>query len=300
MSSLVGSFFTNLGKALSRRDPRTQEWILVANPTYVTALLMCYLLLAKVWGPRHMQHRKPYQLKGVIVVYNLFHVVANIIFFAKIFYHSFGVGKYSVICQGLTYGTDYHSTALLNAIYWYVSLRATDLLDTVFFVLQKKFTHVSVLHVVHHTIVTFNSWLYLRIGIDGQPVLGICLNALVHVVMYSYYFLAAFGPSVRKHLWWKKYLTKIQIVQFIIFLIQGSQPAFRDCGYPPEILLITMSQVVLILVLFLNFYVQAYIKKVQAPEPGTLCTKMCFIQERSGQGIQNGTALNGTLNRKED
>lgn len=37
-------------------------------------------------------------------------------------------------------------------------------------------------------------------------------NTTVHILMYGYYFLAALGPSVRKYLWWKKYLTSIQIV----------------------------------------------------------------------------------------
>jgi len=34
--------------------------------------------------------------------------------------------------------------------------------------------------------------------------------------MYSYYFLAALGPEMQKYLWWKKYLTRLQIVSKII------------------------------------------------------------------------------------
>lgn len=30
--------------------------------------------------------------------------------------------------------------------------------------------------------------------------------------MYGYYGLAAFGPKIQKFLWWKKYLTIIQMV----------------------------------------------------------------------------------------
>lgn len=41
-------------------------------------------------------------------------------------------------------------------------------------------------------------------------------NCLVHMVMYAYYGLSVF-PSLRKYLWWKKYLTMLQLVssQFI-------------------------------------------------------------------------------------
>jgi len=31
--------------------------------------------------------------------------------------------------------------------------------------------------------------------------------------MYSYYMLAAIGPQMQKYLWWKKYLTLLQMVQ---------------------------------------------------------------------------------------
>lgn len=44
---------------------------------------------------------------------------------------------------------------------------------------------------------------------------ALILNSFVHVVMYSYYGLSAFGSRVRKYLWWKKYLTAIQIVSFL-------------------------------------------------------------------------------------
>lgn len=42
---------------------------------------------------------------------------------------------------------------------------------------------------------------------------GAHINAAIHVVMYLYYALAAFGPKIQKYLWWKKYLTIIQMVR---------------------------------------------------------------------------------------
>ena len=38
------------------------------------------------------------------------------------------------------------------------------------------------------------------------------VNTAVHVVMYSYYGLCALGPDYQKYLWWKKYLTSLQLV----------------------------------------------------------------------------------------
>ena len=37
-------------------------------------------------------------------------------------------------------------------------------------------------------------------------------NSFVHISMYTYYCLAALGPHMQKYLWWKKYLTTLQLV----------------------------------------------------------------------------------------
>lgn len=39
------------------------------------------------------------------------------------------------------------------------------------------------------------------------------LNSFVHVVMYSYYLLTALNPKYKNNLWWKKYITQLQIVR---------------------------------------------------------------------------------------
>ena len=43
------------------------------------------------------------------------------------------------------------------------------------------------------------------------------LNSFIHLVMYSYYGLAALGPKYQKYLWWKKYMTKMQIVSILYY-----------------------------------------------------------------------------------
>ncbi len=46
-------------------------------------------------------------------------------------------------------------------------------------------------------------------------------NCFIHVLMYGYYMLAAFGPHMQKYLWWKKYLTKLQIVSEITLIFSN-------------------------------------------------------------------------------
>ena len=42
------------------------------------------------------------------------------------------------------------------------------------------------------------------------------MNAAIHVLMYLYYGLASCGPKIQKYLWWKKYLTIIQMVGYYL------------------------------------------------------------------------------------
>lgn len=44
------------------------------------------------------------------------------------------------------------------------------------------------------------------------------INSSVHVVMYLYYGLSALGPVAQPYLWWKKYMTAIQLVRNLVGL----------------------------------------------------------------------------------
>lgn len=85
----------------------------------------------------------------------------------------------------------------------------------VFFVLRKKQNQVTFLHVYHHSLTAVFSWCYLKLLPGEQGIVVGFLNSVVHVFMYSYYLIAALGSKYRKYLWWKKYMTWIQLV--IIF-----------------------------------------------------------------------------------
>lgn len=255
---------------LSLRDPRTVGWPLVVDPKFMLPLLAGYLYVVKIGGPRWMKDRKPFQVKPAIMAYNLFMVVASSYFFWQFLKHSFIYGGYSLLCQGVSYATDEHTMAILNLMWWYIFVRIADFLDTFFFLARKKFSHITALHVTHHFLVVFSAWLWITFGSDGQVLLGICVNSFIHIIMYSYYFLAALGPSVRKYLWWKKYLTRIQIVQFACLTLHMTVPLFYDCGYPMVLNVLAVAQGLLGLGLFINFYVHTYALNANAD--------MCTLQ----------------------
>nr|XP_012234566.1 PREDICTED: elongation of very long chain fatty acids protein 7-like [Linepithema humile] len=110
----------------------------------------------------------------------------------------------------------YIRTALSRSGLWYFLAKVTELLDTVFMVLRKKQNQLTFLHVYHHTVTVLVSWCYLKLLPGEQGVVVAFLNSVVHIIMYSYYFIAALGSKYKKYIWWKKYMTCIQLY-FILF-----------------------------------------------------------------------------------
>lgn len=93
------------------------------------------------------------------------------------------------------------------------SIISVPVYSKVFFILRKKQNQVTFLHVYHHTITSICSWLYVKFLPGQQGAVIIFLNSLVHVIMYTYYLISALGPKYKKYLWWKKYMTWIQLVK---------------------------------------------------------------------------------------
>lgn len=88
------------------------------------------------------------------------------------------------------------------------------------------------------------------------------VNSFIHVLMYSYYGLSALGPSVAKYLWWKKYLTILQLIQFTTALILGINGIRSGCDFPLWMQYALVIYMISFIVLFGNFYIKAYIAKV--------------------------------------
>lgn len=106
----------------------------------------------------------------------------------------------------------YDNPQVARAVYLYFLAKLTELLDTVFFVLRKKDKQITFLHLYHHTVMPMISWGCTKYYPGGHGTFIGVINSFVHIIMYSYYLLAALGPQYQKYLWWKKYITNIQMV----------------------------------------------------------------------------------------
>ncbi|KAM7303357.1 elongation of very long chain fatty acids protein 1-like [Ixodes scapularis] len=240
-------------------DPRVRHWALMGSPAVIVSILAGYLYFSLRLGPALMKNRRPFHIRPLVVTYNVVMVTLSVYFFAltlKLTYLR-GSGAYSLFCQG----TDGDSTAmpLLYHGWFYMLMKVGELLDTVFFVLLKKNGHISFLHLLHHSVALSTVWLDINNGITGQVAMFPILNTAVHMVMYTYYGLAALPPRLRPNLWWKKYVTQIQIVQFFALMMHGSIPFFHDCGFPLVMASFMVFEAALFTGLFSDFYYRNYI-----------------------------------------
>jgi GNS1/SUR4 family len=99
--------------------------------------------------------------------------------------------------------------------YVYFVAKLTELLDTIFFVLRKKDNQVSFLHLYHHSVMPLISWGCTKYYPGGHGTFIGVINSFVHIVMYFYYMMAAMGPEFQKYLWWKHWITNLQMVRLL-------------------------------------------------------------------------------------
>mmetsp|Transcript_11262 Transcript_11262/g.17990 ORF Transcript_11262/g.17990 Transcript_11262/m.17990 type:complete len:160 (-) Transcript_11262:1025-1504(-) len=71
------------------------------------------------------------------------------------------------------------------------------------------------MHIYHHSVVMFMTWFWLAYS-QSLQFGGLLFNTFVHVIMYYYYFLRSRGV---KEIWWKSWITRIQIIQFVFSMM---------------------------------------------------------------------------------
>lgn len=274
-----------------------------------------------IFGGRElMRNREPFKLKTLFLIHNLYLTAISAILLALFIEQILPIvvrrGVFHAICH-----YDGGWTQPLVVLYYLNYLiKHLELLDTVFLFLKKK--PLTFLHCYHHGATALLCYTQL-IGSTAVSWVPITLNLTVHVVMYSYYFQSARGIRV----WWKEWVTRLQIIQFIIdlgFVYFASWTYFTSTYFPwlPNAgtcageEFAAFSGIAIIssyLVLFISFYLVTYKKHgkttsrkslrrmSQAPLPDPLHMQKAVDSDVDGSAT-NGTSTagakaNGTVTR---
>lgn len=215
-------------------------------------------------------------------------------------------GEYSFRCQPVDHGTTGRAMRMVHACWWYYFSKFTEFFDTFFFVMRKKTSQVSTLHVIHHGCMPMSVWFGVKFTPGGHSTFFGLLNTFVHIVMYTYYLFSALGPQFQKYLWWKKYLTSLQMVQFVAIMVHAFQLLFIDCNYPKAFVWWIGMHAVMFFFLFNEFYQNTYkankARAQAARDKKEAAAAAAALALANGNGTSNGsvtsngTAANGTAN----
>ncbi|XP_055931559.1 elongation of very long chain fatty acids protein 4-like [Argiope bruennichi] len=223
-------------------------------------ILVGYVLFVTWLGPSWMRARKPFDLKIPMIVYNFFMSAFNFVSMTQLY--TLTINEWDMRCYTGSPETLQIVQGKLFILWNIVLEKYLALFDTIFFVLRKKQNQISFLHVYHHIVACLLvTWIGAAPDLIFFIIISMLLNSFVHVIMYFYYGLSAFGKSIQKYLWWKRYLTIIQIVQFLLVIAYIIISVGTGCEKMTNLQIFYVFFVVSILVLFIIFYRNSFKRK---------------------------------------
>lgn len=178
-------------------------------------------------------------------------------------------------------GLTMHDLVCARAIYedghmhliYYINMffKVWEFLDTFLLAVRKK--NITFLHAYHHAATLVLTWVQLNEH-SGCQWVPIVINLWVHVFMYYYYAMSA----LRIRVWWKKYLTSLQIAQFVVdvTIISYAYAVFIRAGFDETVCygttrgaVIGLGILISYLVLFVKFYISTYLAKPKQKKADT-------------------------------
>lgn len=119
-----------------------------------------YLWFILVAGPRWMEKREPYDVTTTVRIYNIFQVIVCTTFVVQTYKLGFTV-KYIFQCERFEFLRDDARLEIIGGSWLFLCLRTFELVETVFFILRKKFNQASFLHIFHHIGSALMTWLFI-------------------------------------------------------------------------------------------------------------------------------------------
>lgn len=216
-----------------------------------------YLIFVTILGPVFMKKRTPIKsIKTIIIpIYNIIQIIAN----GLIVISAFREQEFLLYSAGNLCGLKIPPIEFQEKFIWFgymwCLIKISDLLDTVFFILLKKFSHITFLHVYHHVTTMLIAYIVVKWIRSEQNLIYAAVNCFIHVIMYSYYLCSALGYKPP----WKKLVTIMQLSQFFGLMLLTM--ILLTCQINPKYFYFSVygvCQCIFYLYLFLNFYMKSY------------------------------------------
>ncbi|KAG8949681.1 hypothetical protein FRC04_008427 [Tulasnella sp. 424] len=260
----------------------------------VASAIVVYL--STIFGIREiMRDRQPLKLTFLFQLHNLLLTTGSglllVVMLEEIVPIVWKHGLFYGICGYGAWTPRMEFYYIINYYFKYI-----ELIDTVFLALKKK--PLAFLHVFHHSATALLCFTQLN-GRTSVSWTVITLNLAVHVLMYYYYWATAGGRKI----WWKKYLTTMQITQFIIDLFVvyfasysyfastyfPNMPTMGSCAGEEHAAFFGCALLTSYLFLFIDFYVRTY-KKGGKP---VAKKDVGVVADKAKDAATNGHVTNG-------
>jgi len=207
---------------------------------------------------------KPFQLKLVVTIHNIVCTVLSAYMMFDILRQAIRA-KYSLWGNAVDFSDS--GIPMARALWLFYVSKVVEFGDTFIMALKQNFHQISFLHVYHHSSIFVIWWIVVTYAPGGDGYFSSSLNSFIHVLMYSYYLWAGIAgkPRGEKPVWtepayYKRYITTMQMAQFCVMLLQATYDLIVPNDYPKFCTWILFLYMISMLVLFANFYRQAYAK----------------------------------------
>ncbi|KAK9469224.1 GNS1/SUR4 family-domain-containing protein [Lipomyces arxii] len=298
--------FTDVCVSLLGWDPSEFEFVQGALPlsTVTPVLLTIGGYYALILGGREvMRSHRPWKLTFLFRLHNFyltfFSAVLLTLFIEQLFPILYRHGLFYAICNAGSWTQPIVTLYYLNYLTKYV-----EFIDTIFLFLKKK--PLTFLHCFHHGATAALCYSQI-VGHTSVSWVVITLNLFVHVIMYWYYFLSSCGIRV----WWKEWVTRTQIIQFIIdvfFVYFASYTYFTSTYWPwmpnagtcageEYAAFYGCALISSYLFLFIGFYIKSYrsqgkkaAAKKKAAAEAAAAAAAAVSEKLSSNGKSNGSA----------
>jgi len=221
----------------------------------VSIAYLCLCLLKK-WcfpSPDNTSNKSTEASRKLLALYNM-GIVLSSAFSAWLFVRPLmRAGGFAAI---FSHNAGPAPNAMLNAFWFYNLLKYIELMDTLIIVVRGKSNQLSYLHIYHHSSILMAASLAYEFTPWTSIAPMFLMNMMVHIVMYSYWAALAWMGKDVIPFDWKKRITQVQLLQFVIGLVHTltGLVCYHFCVY-------SVIYSISFLVLFSRFYYHRYVRR---------------------------------------